>query len=606
MEDELLWMENLQDARVIDFIVQENTRLRNFLGELPERIYPEIRRYMGIPVILKIRATERGYFKLYRREDEYVIMRDDEKILSSKELGENVIIQNFYVDDKGEILAYTYSEGTDEGITRILDLSSGNILDELRGSVEDIIWLEKNRYYYLRFYRKGSTPDGIDAPAVRVFLREDGKEKMVFGEGLPTSHFIHLRKTQDGKFALLTVSYGWNRSDVYFGPLESPEEWRKVYGGDFMCYPIDYRDELYILSYEGSGLGKVVTPSREVIPEGKYPMEGAALLGSRIVAVRLRDASSMVEIYNLKGKRLETLEFDMPGSVEIMDTLKNELLLHYTSFSVPYRIYRIRKEMELIESENIVGEYELEEDWAVSKDGTRVHMFIVKKRNIQCSKALVYGYGGFSISLKPCFFPHIIPFLERGGCFVVTNLRGGGEYGEKWHHDGMREKKQNVFDDYIACLEKLKSLGMDVVAWGRSNGGLLVSAVLVQRPDVMDGALIGYPVIDMLRFHKLYIGAAWIPEYGNPDTEDREFLVRYSPYHKVMEKNYPPTLIYTGLYDDRVHPGHALKFARKLKDVGAPVYLRVETKSGHIGASQEIRARELSDIMAFVMKILKL
>jgi len=128
----------------------------------------------------------------------------------------------------------------------------------------------------------------------------------------------------------------------------------------------------------------------------------------------------------------------------------------------------------------------------------------------------------------------------------------------------------------------------------------------VQRPDVMDGALIGYPVIDMLRFHKLYIGAAWIPEYGNPDTEDREFLVRYSPYHKVMEKNYPPTLIYTGLYDDRVHPGHALKFARKLKDVGAPVYLRVETKSGHIGASQEIRARELSDIMAFVMKILKL
>jgi prolyl oligopeptidase len=184
----------------------------------------------------------------------------------------------------------------------------------------------------------------------------------------------------------------------------------------------------------------------------------------------------------------------------------------------------------------------------------------------------------------------------------MANLRGGSEYGEKWHRAGMRENKQNVFDDFIAVLEKLKNEGYKVAAWVRSNGGLLVSATLVQRPDVMDAAIIGYPVIDMLRFHKLYIGRVWIPEYGNPDNpEDREFLERYSPYHNVKKQNYPPIMIYTGLHDDRVHPAHALKFFMKLKELNAPVYLRVETKSGHMGASPETRIRELADMLSFVL-----
>ena len=184
----------------------------------------------------------------------------------------------------------------------------------------------------------------------------------------------------------------------------------------------------------------------------------------------------------------------------------------------------------------------------------------------------------------------------------MANLRGGSEYGEKWHRAGMRENKQNVFDDFIAVLEKLKSQGYKIIAHGRSNGGLLVSAIITQRPDVVDVAVIGYPVIDMLRFHKLYIGRAWIPEYGNPeDPKDREFLLRYSPYHNVRpDLKYPPTLVYTGLHDDRVHPAHALKFVAKLKDVKAPVFLRVETKSGHLGANPETRIREIADILAFI------
>jgi len=165
-----------------------------------------------------------------------------------------------------------------------------------------------------------------------------------------------------------------------------------------------------------------------------------------------------------------------------------------------------------------------------------------------------------------------------------------------------------VFDDFMAAIEYFRKKRARVVATGRSNGGLLVGAVLTQRPELLDGALIGYPVLDMLRFHKLYIGRAWVPEYGDPDNpKDAEFLRKYSPYHNISkEKKYPPTLVYTGLHDDRVHPAHALKFVARLKEVGAPVYLRVETVSGHAGASPEIRLKEYSDTLAFVYKVLNM
>jgi prolyl oligopeptidase len=220
---------------------------------------------------------------------------------------------------------------------------------------------------------------------------------------------------------------------------------------------------------------------------------------------------------------------------------------------------------------------------------------------------LAYGYGGFAVSLTPRFYPYAIPFLEDGGAFVIANLRGGKEYGEEWHRKGMREKKQNVFEDFKAVLKTFKDQGSKVVAFGVSNGGLLVGTVLTKHPQLIDGALIGYPVLDMLRFHKLHIGEAWVPEYGNPNhSKDAEFLAKYSPYHNVTKKSYPPIMLFTGLHDDRVHPAHALKFAAKLDEVKAPYLLRVETKSGHSGATPTTKTEEYADIMAFVYKTLRL
>ncbi|AEH24451.1 prolyl oligopeptidase family serine peptidase [Pyrococcus yayanosii] len=614
MEDPYLWMENLSDERVLKLVEDENGRFRALVARLSDELYPEVKELYFLPIVRMARLTKKGTLVMVNGAGKQMIRWFDGEILVDskkleEEFGDEVLLQGFTADREGRKLAYSFSiGGADEGITRITDLESGELIEELRPSVWGITFLE-NGYYYVRFYRREKTPDGVKAPAVRLFFRDEKGERMVFGKGLGSGYFISLRKSTDGKCAMLTVTFGWNSAEVYIGPIEEPEKWEKVYSAGVPAEPIDVvNGKLYILTREGRGLGKVVAIKggevEEIIPEGEFPLEWAVIVDDKILAGRLVHASHRLEVYSLGGEKLDEVTFDLPGSVYPLDIHAGKALLRYESFTVPYRLYEFDGELKLIDELKIGGNFKVEEDFAVSKDGTRIHYFIVKGEREE-KKAWVFGYGGFNIALTPRFFPQVIPFIRRGGAFVMANLRGGSEYGEEWHRAGMRENKQNVFDDFIAVLEKLKGKGYRVAAWGRSNGGLLVSATLVQRPEVMDSALIGYPVIDMMRFHKLYIGSVWIPEYGNPDDpKDREFLLKYSPYHNVKPQKYPPTLIYTGLYDDRVHPAHALKFFMRLKEVGAPVYLRVETKSGHMGASPETRAKELADLLAFVVKTL--
>ncbi|BAD84612.1 prolyl endopeptidase [Thermococcus kodakarensis KOD1] len=616
MEDPYIWMENLQDERVLKLVEEENRRFREFIGKLSDELFPEVWGLYSLPTLHSARLTEKGIIAVFKERDRQVIRwLNGDVIVDSKaleaEIGDEVLLQGFTADGKGKRLAYSFSiGGADEGVTRIIDLESGELIDELRPSVWNVTFLE-NGYYFSRFYRHGETPDGVKAPAVRLFWKDESGERMVFGQGLGSGYFMGLRKSTDGKWAMLTVTFGWNRADIYIGPIEAPDRWEKVYSADVPAEPIDVvNGRLYILTREGKGLGKVIAiegeKTIEVVPEGEFPLEWAVIVGDRILAGRLVHASHRLEVYSLNGEKLDEIAFDLPGSVYPLDSDGKKALLRYESFTVPYRLYQFDGELKLIGTQEVEGKFTVEEDFATSKDGTKIHYFHVKGEKDD-KKVWVFGYGGFNISLTPRFFPQAIPFIRRGGTFAMANLRGGSEYGEEWHRAGMRENKQNVFDDFIAVLEKLKKEGYRIAAWGRSNGGLLVSATLTQRPDVMDAALIGYPVIDMLRFHKLYIGSVWIPEYGNPDDpKDREFLLKYSPYHNVdPNKRYPPTLIYTGLHDDRVHPAHALKFFMKLREVGAPVYLRVETKSGHMGASPETRARELTDLLAFVVKTLR-
>ncbi len=621
LEDPYIWMENLEDKRVLEFIESENKRLRSFLGDYPEKLYRKIEKYYDLRQIIFIQPTRKGYYILDRdRKSQNIVFlsRDGEsrKIISSLDLGKDYIIHYFIARDDGDVLAYSYSYGgADVGNIRFIDTESREVIDELEGSIWSITWLNKNKYYYVRFFRKEKTPDGVNPPATRVFLRADGSEEMVFGEGVGTSYFISVQKSNFENKAILSVSYGWRESSIYGGDLGDPESWRVIYESKGVpAHPVDYVNDSYIIViYDGDGLGRLIRVREsgnesELIGEWEYPLQDAVITRRYIITHYLVNASSLLKLFNLEGKLVREIKFDVPGSVRSLISNGNEAVFKYESFWIPYRIYRLREDLELIDKSELNGNYFVIEGFVESSDGTKIHYFEVKKKETKEKKALIYGYGGFRISITPSFSPTIIPFIEDGGTYVVANLRGGLEYGEKWHIAGMRENKQNVFDDFISVISRYKENGYRTVAMGRSNGGLLVGATMTQRPDILDGAVIGYPVLDMLRFHKLYIGAAWIPEYGNPDNpKDREFLIKYSPYHNIKRNvKYPLTLVYTGLHDDRVHPAHAFKFVAKLKEFGAPVYLRTETTSGHAGATPETRLRENADILAFIYKALEI
>ena len=319
------------------------------------------------------------------------------------------------------------------------------------------------------------------------------------------------------------------------------------------------------------------------------------------------NAASRLKIYGLKGEFIKEIYIDPPGTLSNFNRFENELIFKYESFYIPYRVYKLdgwNLKLHILDEERVPDNYIIEDRWVKSYDGTSIHFFIFRKGDAELKNVIAYGYGGFGLGLTPRFYPHIIPLIEDGFVFTVANIRGGDEFGESWHKAGMRSNKNNVFKDFIAVIQYFKDMGSKVVAYGSSNGGLLVGGVLTIDPSLLDGAVIGYPVLDMLRFHKLYIGRAWIPEYGDPENpEDLEYLIKYSPYHNIREMGYPPTLVYTGLYDDRVHPSHAFKFVAKLKDHNAPVYLRTEKLSGHMGASPEVKVRELSEVVSFIYKV---
>jgi len=618
--DPYLWLEEMADPRVGEWAKARDDEARRVLAPISRALRPRIAEYYGVPMVLMLEASRRGLLTLSREEGAYKVklMSGDgsvEELVDSRDLGEDVLIKAIQTERDGSRYAYNYSfAGSDEGFTVLVDADSGEELDRLEGVTGFVTWLDDKEFYYVRSYRKEETPDGVKPPASRVLRREGGEEELAYGRGVPTSHWISLKKSLDGSRALLGVSYGWHRSTVHAGSIENPDSWEKIYGGaDFKAVPIGYSSEGYLVrSYDGEGWGRIVSvdedrETTELVGESGNPLEGAVVTQDEIVAAYLVDASSVIKRFGLDGSELDSIGFDLPGSVDFLSSDGRNCYFRYQSFTVPHRVYRLGAEgLETLASQEIPGDFEVADGWSSSRDGTRVHSFAVKRKGAKTEGALIYGYGGFSIPLTPRYFPYVVPFIADGGVFVQANLRGGTEHGESWHRAGMRERKQNVFDDFASVISDLKAEGVGTVAVGRSNGGLLVGATLTQRPELLDGAVIGYPVIDMRRFHELLIGRAWVPEYGDPDDPgDAEFLSKYSPYHNVSEAaEYPPVLIYTGLHDDRVHPAHGFKFGALLGDSGHDVLMRVETKSGHAGATPITKIEEESDVMAFVYKVL--
>jgi prolyl oligopeptidase len=350
-----------------------------------------------------------------------------------------------------------------------------------------------------------------------------------------------------------------------------------------------------------------------------------SLVGNKLFAGYQKDVSSHIYQYDLTGKQEKEIELPGIGTAGGFGGSKNdaETFYSFTSFTVPSLIYKYdiasgKSELfKKIEFPADLSSFETKQVFYPSKDGTKIPMFIVCKKGIELNgnnPTLLYAYGGFNISITPSFSTSKIAFLEQGGIYVVANLRGGGEYGEDWHKAGMLEKKQNVFDDFIAAAEYLikeKYTSADKLAiQGRSNGGLLIGAVMTQRPDLFKVALPGVGVLDMLRYHKSTVGWGWSVEYGNSDNQEQfKYLVKYSPLHNIKDSvKYPATLVTTGDHDDRVVPSHSFKFIATLQAKAAaknptiPYMVRIDTNAGHgAGKPTSKLIEEEADVWAFTM-----
>ncbi len=361
----------------------------------------------------------------------------------------------------------------------------------------------------------------------------------------------------------------------------------------------------------------------ELVPEAESTLETARIVGDRLMLAYLEDAKSRLAVHTLDGDHERDVELPGIGSVGQLTGGREDDALHFafSSFLNPPSVFRY----DLASGETTphwapdfdfdFDQYETNQVFFASHDGTQVPMFLTHRKEFSRdgnNPTLLYGYGGFNISLRPSFSPWNLAFLERGGVYVQVNLRGGGEYGEEWHQAGTRENKQNVFDDFIAAAEFLIHDSVTrpsrLAIAGGSNGGLLVGAVLNQRPELFGAALPAVGVMDMLRFHKFTIGWAWASDYGSPeDPEMFEVLRAYSPYHNLAPaEDWPPTLVTTADHDDRVAPGHSFKYAARLQEVQgdseAPVLLRVQKSAGHGGGMPvSMRVALQADRWAFVM-----
>ncbi len=359
-----------------------------------------------------------------------------------------------------------------------------------------------------------------------------------------------------------------------------------------------------------------------ILKEMALPLSSVDFIGNKFIAVYMKDASHQVEVFNISGKKSSNIKLPSLGTVSGFDGEKEDKTTFFTfnSYLAPPIIFKYDLEKNVSETfyESKIDfksdEYETKEVFYPSKDGTKVHMFLTHKKNLILNgqnPTYLYGYGGFNISVLPAFDARIVPFLEAGGIYAVANLRGGSEYGENWHKAGMLDKKQNVFDDFIAAAEFLirekYTSPAKLAISGRSNGGLLVGACMIQRPELFAVALPGVGVLDMLRYHKFTIGWAWVNEYGSSDDKTQfEYIYKYSPLHNIKPTKYPATLVFTADKDDRVVPAHSFKFISTLqenqRETIAPTLIRIDVEAGH-GTGKPISKQidEWTDIWAFIL-----
>lgn len=541
----------------------------------------------------------------------------------------------FEPSEDGKLIAYGLTEaGSDWTIIRVCN-PNGNLLDDRLEWVKfsTVTWDPSGKgFYYCRY----------DAPKTDIYESVNSHQKVYFhvmGTLQEKDRLVFEQADQPDWIYKPILSYNGNILfiEIYLGASRKTAIfYQNLKEGSFKPLKDSFDAEYQYIESDGKVVwlatnldapnGRVIQidltskESKEIIPEASNAMQDVSSVGSRFIVHYLKDASSEVVIYKQDGSKEKVLDFPDIGTASFFTGgfYDSEVFYTFSSFTRPPAIFSYNftsGKTEILFEPSYkadLGAYETRQIFYPSLDGTKIPLFLCYKKGTAFNAkniVYLYGYGGFGVPITPAFSPKILSWIEMGGVYAIANLRGGGEYGESWHAQGKKEKKQNVFDDFFAAMQWLVKENITVPSkiaiGGRSNGGLLIGACLTQRPELFGAAAPAVGVMDMLRYQQFTIGRAWVPEYGSSENpEDFTNLLRYSPLHNTKKTNYPPTLVITGDHDDRVVPLHSYKFAaalQKAQSGPAPILIRIDTSSGHgIGTSTSKALEECADTWAFL------
>jgi prolyl oligopeptidase len=652
VEDPYRWLEDDDSPETRRWVDAQNNYTSAMLSAFPGREAIRSRLSALLRIGLIEAPTPRGGRYFYQRregdQDQPVLyVRDGQTgaprvLIDPNKLSSDgtTALDWWYPSPDGKLLAYGTSESGNEWSTlRIRDVSTGadlpHVIPNTRAA--SVAWEPGNTgFYYTRYPEKGAVPAGEEQYNRRVFhhaLSGSGTpDSLVFGDGRDREDWPSIDLSRNGRWLVATVSVGWSRTDVYVRDLMRPDAaWTTVVEKTDALFSVEtVGDTLYVTTnwkaprfhvFKVSATTPTPEHWREIIPQSADVLQSVSFVGGKLFALYLRNAASQIKVFSAEGVFERDLELPALGTagVVIGEPDGTEAFFSYSSFFIPPTVYRYDIGAGRLGKHDQVASgidsspYEVEQVWYMSKDRTYVSMFLAHRKGLKLNgqnPTLLTGYGGFNVAVTPTFQRNSFLWLERGGVLAVANLRGGSEYGESWHQAGMLERKQNVFDDFIAAAEFLISRKYTsprrLCIQGGSNGGLLVGAALVQRPDLFSAVVCQVPLLDMIRYHHFLIASLWIPEYGSSDDPAQfPYLLRYSPYHNVKKGTpYPVVLIDTAESDSRVAPLHARKMTARLQEAstsGLPILLRLETRAGH-GQGKPVTKliEQYTDIWSFI------
>jgi prolyl oligopeptidase len=655
--DPYRWLERAGSAEARAWTRAQDAHARRYLGGLPGRQLLEQRltelSYID-SISAPVRRGRRFFFSRQHADKEKVVwywrqgQRGKPRVLiDPNTLSEDgsVSLRGLSISWDGLKVAYKLSQhAADEATMYVMDVGSGDLskVDVIEGAkYAHASWTPKgDGFYYTRLPTDKSIPVADLPGYAEVYFHQLGTEprtdRLVHAKtGDPTT-FIAADLSRDGRFLWLYLHHGWTSTEVHYQDLsrKGPHTFRPFAVGTKAHYEVTaHKGWIYVLTDDGAPNYRLykVNPRRvqrsawrEIVPERQDAvLQGFAVVGDHLSLQYLKDASTRLLVANLAGKVIREVTFPGIGSASglVGNPEDDTAYFSFSSFTTPTTIFRtsVRRGGRRIYFRPKIPidprPYRVEQVFFPSKDGTRISMFIVRRKDQPMDGStpfLLGGYGGFNISITPQFYGARFVWLEQGGGMAVPNLRGGGEYGEDWHRAGMLTRKQNTFDDFVAAARFLIDRGYTSAAKlairGGSNGGLLVGAAMIQRPELFRAVACHVPLLDMVRYHLFGSGKTWISEYGSAeDPQQFKALYAYSPYHHVREGTpYPALLVMSADSDDRVDPMHARKFTAAIQHAttsGHPVLLRVETKAGHGGGDlikKEVAAA--TDEYAFLLR----